>query len=156
VGVVQNAGVHICIFYKRHCAKEHCGESQEEAQTPDPHTETLGPGDSPQTAAAHWLHQSQVSVHADQHEEQNAANVVHGDHHVDKLTEDLAKLPLVATSDGDSPEGEAGHHDQVSCRKVPQVHVGHAAGFPLQAEHAENQAIAHKPHHADQSHVGRL
>uniref|UniRef100_A0A3B4YJ87 Uncharacterized protein n=1 Tax=Seriola lalandi dorsalis TaxID=1841481 RepID=A0A3B4YJ87_SERLL len=144
VGVVENAGIHTGILYVCHCAEEQDGQTEEEAQDPDPQADTLGPGSSPQTARAQGLHQSQVAVHTNQHEEQNTADV------------DLSEVPLVALCDGDSPEGEAGDHDEVSSRQVPQVDISHSAGFPLQAEHTENQAVPQQPHHTDQTQEGRL
>uniref|UniRef100_A0A667ZE59 Uncharacterized protein n=1 Tax=Myripristis murdjan TaxID=586833 RepID=A0A667ZE59_9TELE len=115
---------------------------QETQNHPDHQADPLGPGRSPQPTGAHGLHQSQVSVHADQHQEEHAAVVVHGDGHVDQLAEGHPEVPLVASGDGHSPEGKAGHHDQVGSSQI--------------AQHAEDQTISHHTHHADQTQVGRL
>uniref|UniRef100_A0AAY4D3B7 Uncharacterized protein n=1 Tax=Denticeps clupeoides TaxID=299321 RepID=A0AAY4D3B7_9TELE len=132
------------------------GEAEQEPQNPDAQADPLGPHRAPQATGAHGPDQGQVAVHADQQQEEHAAEVVHGYGHVHQLAEQLPEDPVELVGRGDRPEREAEHHDQVGGGQVAQVHVGHRARLPLEAEDGEDEAVGHHAHRADEGEERRL
>uniref|UniRef100_A0A671LSG7 Uncharacterized protein n=1 Tax=Sinocyclocheilus anshuiensis TaxID=1608454 RepID=A0A671LSG7_9TELE len=127
-----------------------------ESHHPDHHTDTLGHFGVSQLTGVHGFGQGEVAVHADQHQEEYAAVVVHRDGGADYLAEQLTEVPLIPLGDGDRPEGQTQDHNEVCSCQVAQIHISYAARLPLEAEHAEDQTVAQHSQDADNSQKWRL
>uniref|UniRef100_A0A3B4AH67 Uncharacterized protein n=1 Tax=Periophthalmus magnuspinnatus TaxID=409849 RepID=A0A3B4AH67_9GOBI len=103
---------------------------------------------------AHRFDKGHVAVETDQSQEEDAADVVHGDGDVDHFAEEFSKVPLVPAGDGECPKGEEGHQNEVGQSQVPQVDVSHAAGLPLEAEDQEHQEVPQQTHGRQQAQEG--
>uniref|UniRef100_A0A8C2DJF9 Uncharacterized protein n=1 Tax=Cyprinus carpio TaxID=7962 RepID=A0A8C2DJF9_CYPCA len=116
-------------------------EAEHESHCPNHHTDTLGPFGASELTGIHGFGQGEVAVHAD---------------HADHLAEQLTKVPLIALGDGDRPEGQTQDHNEVCSCQVAQIHISYGARLPLEAEHAEDQTVAHHSQDADKSQKRRL
>uniref|UniRef100_A0A8C9R7E4 Uncharacterized protein n=1 Tax=Scleropages formosus TaxID=113540 RepID=A0A8C9R7E4_SCLFO len=113
-------------------AEQDYRQGDQEAHSVCRHVPLNPPGSVPSPAKGHGLYECQVSVHADHHQEEDAAGIVHG-----------YGRPLESLSHGHSPERQAHSHDQVGRCQVAEVDIGHSEVLAVQAEHTEDEGVAH-------------
>uniref|UniRef100_A0A7N5ZZX0 Uncharacterized protein n=1 Tax=Anabas testudineus TaxID=64144 RepID=A0A7N5ZZX0_ANATE len=104
MGVLQKACGHTIFREMLHFPEDERGDTQEQSKTPDQQTTQFGIFWPTHPAMGHCVHQSHISIYADQSEKVDAAVCVHLNTQVDDFTKEQTKRPVEIVGYVDSPE----------------------------------------------------
>uniref|UniRef100_A0A8C5IJD7 Uncharacterized protein n=1 Tax=Junco hyemalis TaxID=40217 RepID=A0A8C5IJD7_JUNHY len=103
-------------------------DAEKDAKEPDEQADPFGHGLAPYLPVVQGVHEGQVAIHADGHEQVDAGVHVQGDGGADAAAQEAAKGPVELIVDVLCPEREAREEDKVSDSKVHQVDFSYLQG----------------------------